>query len=80
MQQENAPPLDPVDSLTRHMERLTIKLADLIDNTKSIVAYDPNFARVYMKEKAELIAGMTGHPALRSECLKAVQSYFGVYA
>lgn len=58
----------------------TIKLADLIDNTKSIVVSDPNFARVYMKEKAELIAGMTGHPKLRGECLSAVQSYFGVYA
>jgi (p)ppGpp synthase/HD superfamily hydrolase len=58
----------------------TIKLADLIDNTISIVASDPNFARVYMHEKAQLIAGMGGHPALRNRCLQAVQSYFGVYA
>lgn len=34
----------------------TIKLADLLSNTASIVAYDPGFARVYLKEKAALLA------------------------
>lgn len=29
----------------------TIKLADLIDNTRSIVRHDPDFAKVYLKEK-----------------------------
>ena len=33
----------------------TIKLADLIDNTKSIVAHDPNFAKVYLREKELLL-------------------------
>lgn len=33
----------------------TIKLADLIANTRSIVAFDPNFAKVYLKEKSRLI-------------------------
>lgn len=33
----------------------TIKLADLIDNTHSIVLHDPNFAQVYLKEKALLL-------------------------
>jgi (p)ppGpp synthase/HD superfamily hydrolase len=33
----------------------TIKLADLIDNTKSIVQYDPSFAKVYLKEKKALL-------------------------
>ena len=33
----------------------TIKLADLIDNTKSIVSFDPNFARKYMDEKQALL-------------------------
>lgn len=33
----------------------TIKLADLIDNTASIVKHDRNFARVYLKEKAALL-------------------------
>ena len=33
----------------------TIKLADLIDNTRSIVQYDPDFAKVYLAEKALLL-------------------------
>jgi (p)ppGpp synthase/HD superfamily hydrolase len=37
----------------------TIKLADLIDNTKSITAADPNFSVVYMKEKTELLRMLT---------------------
>jgi len=36
-------------------EAKTIKLADLIDNTKSITSYDKNFAVVYMKEKKKLM-------------------------
>lgn len=36
-------------------EAKTIKLADLIDNTSSIVARDPAFARVYLSEKAKLL-------------------------
>jgi hypothetical protein len=37
----------------------TIKVADLIDNTKSIVERDPGFAKVYLKEKAAVLAVMT---------------------
>lgn len=33
----------------------TIKLADLISNTSSIVEYDPNFAKVYLHEKRLLL-------------------------
>lgn len=33
----------------------TIKLADLIDNTRTIVALDPKFAKVYMAEKKLLL-------------------------
>jgi (p)ppGpp synthase/HD superfamily hydrolase len=33
----------------------TIKLADLIDNTRSIVARDPGFAKVYLVEKRLLL-------------------------
>ena len=40
-------------------EAQMIKLADLIDNTKDIVKYDPDFARVYLKEKAALLAVLT---------------------
>ena len=37
----------------------TIKLADLLSNTASIVAHDPGFARVYLKEKAAMLEVMT---------------------
>ena len=33
----------------------SIKLADLIDNTKTIVAFDPEFAKVYLAEKRLLL-------------------------
>lgn len=33
----------------------TIKLADLISNTRSIVAHDPEFAKVYLAEKRLLL-------------------------
>lgn len=33
----------------------TIKLADLIHNSQSILAYDPEFARVYLAEKQALL-------------------------
>ena len=33
----------------------TIKLADLINNTESIVAHDPDFAKVYLREKLALL-------------------------
>jgi (p)ppGpp synthase/HD superfamily hydrolase len=36
-------------------EAKTIKLADMIDNTFSIVEHDPNFAKTYMAEKALLL-------------------------
>lgn len=32
-----------------------VKLADLIDNSASILAHDPNFAVVYLREKAALL-------------------------
>ena len=36
-------------------ETKTIKLADLIDNSKTIVPLDPGFARIYMDEKRLLL-------------------------
>lgn len=43
----------------------TIKLADLISNSQSIVAYDPGFAKVYLREKSRLLEVLQeGHPAL----------------
>ncbi len=43
----------------------TIKLADLISNTRSIVERDPKFAVTYLAEKRELLKVLTdGDPAL----------------
>lgn len=47
-------------------EAKSIKLADLISNTRSIVERDPKFARVYLKEKALLLEVLRdcSHPVL----------------
>jgi hypothetical protein len=37
----------------------TIKLADLISNSKSILEHDKDFARVYIKEKELLLEVLT---------------------
>ena len=54
-------------------EAQTVKLADLISNTKSIMAHDPEFAKVYLEEKRLLLEVMTkGHPALMAEARKHI--------
>jgi (p)ppGpp synthase/HD superfamily hydrolase len=54
----------------------SIKLADLIDNSVSIMANDPHFARVYMPEKAKLLEALTlGHPALRARAAEILEAY-----
>ena len=40
-------------------EAQTIKLADLIDNTSSIVEHDPNFAHAYLLEKQLILEKLT---------------------
>ena len=46
-------------------EAQTIKLADLLHNTSSIVRHDPGFARVYLAEKRAILGVMTqGNKAL----------------
>lgn len=37
----------------------TVKVADIISNTSSIVAHDPKFAGVYLREKADLLDVLT---------------------
>ena len=37
----------------------TIKVADLISNTRSIIAHDPGFAKVYLEEKRLLLDVLT---------------------
>jgi (p)ppGpp synthase/HD superfamily hydrolase len=55
----------------------TVKLADLISNGKSIIKDDPNFAKVFMKEKAALLDVMTeGNIILLKQASDMVASYF----
>ena len=55
----------------------TVKLADLISNGKSIIKDDPNFAKVFMKEKAALLDVMTeGIIILFKQASDMVASYF----
>lgn len=60
---ENYPNLGRKERKQGERERLAkasneaklIKLCDLIDNTKSIVEFDPKFARTYLQEKSALL-------------------------
>ena len=48
-------------------EAQTIKLADLISNSKSIMQHDPNFAKTYLEEKRLLLEVLTkGDPGLHA--------------
>lgn len=58
-------------------EGKTIKLADLIDNTSTIVKYDPEFARVYMREKKALLEVLKdGNETLFHRASRIVEDYF----
>lgn len=55
----------------------TIKLADLIDNSRSIEKHDPRFARVYMAEKRLLLEVLDeGDPGLLDVATAIVDQYF----
>jgi len=52
----------------------TIKCADLISNTSSIVKHDPDFAKVYLEEKRLLLGVMTkADPRLRNLAMEMCQ-------
>ena len=58
--------IDRLHSADAPAEAQTIKLADLIHNTKSIEKHDPHFWKVYKQEKIALLGVLTkGDPALR---------------
>lgn len=51
----------------------TIKYADLISNTRSIMAHDPKFAKTYLEEKRLLLAVMNkGDARLLAEARKHI--------
>jgi (p)ppGpp synthase/HD superfamily hydrolase len=61
----NRKAVDRAHTAAAPAEAQTIKLCDLIANTRSIVAHDEKFARVYLVEKRELLEVMTkGDPRL----------------
>ena len=54
----------------------TIKLADLIHNSSDIVDNDPNFAKIYMKEKVALLEVLTeGEADLYWWCVEIIEEY-----
>lgn len=56
----------------------TIKLADLISNTRSITQYDPYFAKVYMREKQLLLPYLVeGNESLYKMARLLLETYYG---
>jgi len=59
-------------------EAQTVKLADLISNTRTIVEHDATFARVYMEEKRLLLEVLTkGDPVLLGIARSNLEKYRG---
>jgi len=59
----------------------TIKLADLISNGKDIAVNDPNFAKVFLNEKRQLLEVLDrGDPALMKQAKNILDTYFMVDA
>lgn len=55
----------------------TVKYADIIDNTSSIVKHDSGFAKVYMQEIQRVMDVMRGgNIVLRHKCDALVKQYF----
>ncbi len=54
-------------------EAKSIKLADLIDNTESIVLHDPSFAKTYLQEKKNMLLILAdGHAGLFESCTRSL--------
>jgi (p)ppGpp synthase/HD superfamily hydrolase len=65
--------IDRAHSAEAPAEAQTIKLADLISNSRSIMEHDPAFAKTYLEEKRLLLAVMTkGDPGLHAEASRYV--------
>jgi len=70
--------LDRAHSAMAPAEAQTVKLADLIANTRSIVAHDKAFAKTYLEEKRLLLEVMTkGDPTLMMEARHFIESVRG---
>jgi hypothetical protein len=68
--------IDREHSISAPPAAQTVKVADLISNTKSITEYDPNFANVYINEKALLLEGLKkADPDLRKRAWAQVNKF-----
>lgn len=66
--------LDRAHTAAQNPACKTIKLADLISNTRSIVAFDPEFAKVYLAEKRLLLEVLRdGDPVLWAKAAELCQ-------
>ncbi len=66
--------LDLAHTAAASADAQTIKLADVIHNVPSIVENDPKFARVYVREKWELMDVLRkGDPALYKHAVEVLQ-------
>ena len=66
--------IDRAHSAAAPAEAQTIKLADLISNTRSIMAHDEKFAKTYLEEKRLLLEVMTkGDARLMAEAKKYIE-------
>jgi (p)ppGpp synthase/HD superfamily hydrolase len=69
--------MDLAHTKTASVRAKTIKLADLIDNSDSIVRYDPDFARVFMHEKARLLDVLKdGDKTLYNQAIELMDNYY----
>lgn len=68
--------IDKAHTAMASADAKTIKLADLIHNAESIIAGDPNFARVFMREAAALMNVLKeGEPILWERAQLCLRSY-----
>lgn len=71
--------LDLKHSALASPEAKTIKLADLIANTKSIVKHDPKFAKIYLAEKEALLKVLVdGNKTLHQQASKLLQESLNI--
>lgn len=68
--------IDRLHTAKASPEAKTIKLADLISNTSSITKHDPDFAKVYLKEKRLLLQVLKdGNAELYSKATELCDSF-----
>jgi len=69
--------IDRMHTKNAHPDAKTIKLADLIDNAKSIQLHDEAFAAVYMAEKRALLTVLgDGDAMLFAQAYAIVEGYY----